>query len=275
VEKVPENKQQKWWQTQTMDSVTAISRDSKPQPKGAPNEPGREHHSSTGQGMSTPNPSSSSRQPPQNGPARKHNKKKSRSSWKAGFKSTPSSPSQPNLEPRSIVMPDLSYGANMNSTSSTITNNHNILGNTPLTTNMPSRTNCSQQVQLDKEDKENVPPQTLNPMVDTSIKDSDSNNINTKITTAITGKGPSTPRKNEFLQNLDIQLIKLQREEERGQGSPTGPKDTKQASGTPNGSKPGSTKVFDHELSQLLKTPAPAVAPSGGEGSQGTLMWYA
>ncbi|KAF9132410.1 hypothetical protein BGW39_000198 [Mortierella sp. 14UC] len=220
--------------------------------------------------MSSPNPASPSRQPPQNGPARKHNKKKSRSSWKAGFKSTPSSPSQANLEPRSTALPELSYGTNMNS--STSTNNHNTLENIPLTTTTPNRMNRNPQAQLVNEGKENRPPQSSNLTVDTSIKDGDTNDISTKTTTAKTGKGPSTPRKNEFLQNLDIQLIKLQREEERGQGSPSGSKDTKQTNGTPNGSKSGaSAKVFDHELSQLLKTSAP-VAPGGGEGSQAALI---
>ncbi|KAF9904768.1 hypothetical protein EC991_002338 [Linnemannia zychae] len=212
--------------------------------------------------MSTPNPASPSRQPPQNGPARKHNKKKSRSSWKAGFKSTPSSPSQSNLEPRSTTLPELSYG----------TNNHNTLENTPSITSTPNRTNRNPQVQLDNEDKENRPPQSSALIVGTSIKDGDTNNIGTKATTAATGKGPSTPRKNDFLQNLDIQLIKLQREEERGQGPSSASKDTKQINGVSNSSKSGgSTKVFDHELSQILKTPAPAVAPGDGESSQDDL----
>ncbi|KAG9061877.1 hypothetical protein KI688_007028 [Linnemannia hyalina] len=251
--------------------------------------------------MSTPNPASPSRQP-QNGPppTRKHNKKKSRSSWKAGFKSTPSSPSQSNLDGRSTApaapLTELSYATNTNTnintkanSSTASTNNYITLEHTPLTTsvlsndinnsnNIQSRANRNPQLITDNpEGKENrSPPQTqllTNLKVDTSTKESyTSSNITTTTTTTTTataGKGPSTPRKNEFLQNLDIQLIKLQREEERGQGSPSSSKDTKQTNGTPSVTKPGSSiKVFDHELSQLLKTPAPSVAPVGGEGSQ-------
>ncbi|KAF9139061.1 hypothetical protein BGX30_008423 [Mortierella sp. GBA39] len=248
--------------------------------------------------MSTPNPASPSRQP-QNGPppTRKHNKKKSRSSWKAGFKSTPSSPSQSNLDGRSTApaapLTELSYGTNTNTNANTnangstaSTNNYSTLENTPLTTSAlsndinssQSRTNRNSQLITDNlEGKENrPPPQTQLPAnlkVGTSVKESHtSSNITTTTTATKTGtadKGPPTPRKNEFLQNLDIQLIKLQREEERGQGSPPSSKDTKQTNGTPSVTKSGSsTKVFDHELSQLLKTPAPSVASVGGEGSQ-------
>ncbi|KAG0072667.1 hypothetical protein BGZ89_004253 [Linnemannia elongata] len=254
--------------------------------------------------MSTPNPASPSRQP-QNGPPppRKHNKKKSRSSWKAGFKSTPSSPLQSNLDGRSTgstaPLTELSYGTNINtnvntniSGSTASTNNYSTLETAPLTTstlsndinsnnnNSQSRTSRNPQSTSDNpEGKENrsLPQSQLptNLKVDTSIKESKtSNNITTTATittatTAIAGKGSSTPRKNEFLQNLDIQLIKLQREEERGQGSPSSSKDSKQTNGTPSATKSGSsTKVFDHELSQLLKTPAPSVVPASGEGSQ-------
>ncbi|KAG0380229.1 hypothetical protein BGX24_009460 [Mortierella sp. AD032] len=221
--------------------------------------------------MSTPSPASPSRQPPQNGPPRKHNKKKSRSSWKAGFKSTPSSPSQTNLEVRPTTLAELSYGTTMNSNNNTNTNNYNTLENTLLPTGIPNnRTNRNPQVHLDNEGKENRPPQSANLTVDTSTKDSNTNNTRTTIaTTTSAAKGPSTPRKKEFLQNLDIQLIKLQREEEHGPGSVSVSKDAKQNNGTPSTSKSGnSTKVFDHELSQLLKTPAPVVAPGGGEGSK-------
>ncbi|OAQ26303.1 hypothetical protein K457DRAFT_699154 [Linnemannia elongata AG-77] len=201
--------------------------------------------------MSTPNPASPSRQP-QNGPPppRKHNKKKSRSSWKAGFKSTPSSPLQSNLDGRSTgstaPLTELSYGTNTNtnvntniSGSTASTNNYSTLEMAPLTTSTPSndinsnnnnsqsRTSRNPQSTSDNpEGRENrsLPQSQLptNLKVDTSIKESKtSNNITTTATTttattAIAGKGSSTPRKNEFLQNLDIQLIKLQREEERG-----------------------------------------------------------
>ncbi|KAG0216879.1 hypothetical protein BGX33_011909 [Mortierella sp. NVP41] len=252
--------------------------------------------------MSTQNPASPSRQP-QNGPARKHGKKKSRSSWKAGSKSTPSSPSQTNVEGRSTALTELSYGTNINSSNSgagRINNvndsvntnihssvnaiNHNTLENTQLATSTPNRTNRNPQSHSDREGKENRPPQSQpsNLKLDTTIKDTNANSNNTATMTTTTAttasKGASTPRKNEFLQNLDIQLIKLQREEERGQGSPPGTKDTKQVNGTPSASKSGSsTKVFDHELSLLLKTPAPTAptAPAapvgGGENSQDDL----
>jgi hypothetical protein len=180
----------------------------------------------------------------------------------------------------------LSYGNTNFSCTSTSTNNYNSFENTlPTTTSTPSnnnnqsRTDHNSQPLLEKDDKENRPPQPQQPSnlkVDTSVKDNNTNSNSTTTTTiantTTVGKGPSTPRKNEFLQNLDIQLIKLQREEERGQGSPSGSKDAKQTNGTPSASRSGSsTKVFDHELSQLLKAPAPTVAAVGGEGSQGTL----
>lgn len=247
--------------------------------------------------MSTPNPASPSRQPQNGPPPRKHNKKKSRSSWKAGFKSTPSSPSHSNLvEGRSttatVHLTESSYSNTNTSCTATSTNNYNTLENTPLTTtstlsnnNNQSRTNHDPQSLLEKDGKDSWSPQPQQPSnlkVDTSIKDNNTNNNGTTTTTAAAtaavGKGPSTPRKNEFLQNLDIQLIKLQREEDRGQGSPSGSKDTKHINGVPSAARSGSsTKVFDHELSQLLKTSAPTVAPVGGEGSQGIsrvfLLW--
>ncbi|KAF9922434.1 hypothetical protein FBU30_007440 [Linnemannia zychae] len=219
--------------------------------------------------MSTTNPASPSRQL-QNGPARKHGKKKSRSSWKAGFKSTPSSPSQTNLEGRSTVLAELSYNINVSSNANT--NNQNANEITPLTISTPSKTNRTiQKPHIDMEGSENRPPQSLssNLKVNTSIKDVDTNSTTAATTSS---KGTTTPRKNEFLQNLDIQLIKLQREEERGQGSTLGPKDTKLVNGTPSASKSGNaTKVFDHELSQLLNAPAPGSTSSGGESSQDDL----
>ena len=224
--------------------------------------------------MSAPNPASPSRQPqqhlqPQGGPTRKHGKKKSRSSWKAGFKSTPSSPSQTHLDGRTTALAELPYAS---------TTDHNKLEHAPLTTDTPGMTNRNPQTHSDREGKENRPPpqsQPSNPKLDASIKDNKTNDINTTktigtaTTVTSTGKGASMPRKTEFLQNLDIQLIKLQREE-GGQGTPSGSKDTKPTSEIPSVPKSGNPgKVFDHELSQLLK--APASVPSGsGENSQGT-----
>ncbi|KAF9153357.1 hypothetical protein BG015_003593 [Linnemannia schmuckeri] len=247
--------------------------------------------------MSTPNPASPSRQPQNGPPPRKHGKKKSRSSWKAGFKSTPSSPSQFGLDGRSTsataTLTELSYGSTNTNTNTNIdssnasTTNFSTPENTPLKTstlsndnnNTQSRTNRNPQSLSDNpENKENRLSQfqQLSSLkVDTSIKDNNIDKCTTTATTTTTTttttatKGPSTPRKNEFLQNLDIQLIKLQREEERVQGSSSGSKDVKQTNGMPSASKSGSsTKVFDHELSQLLKTTAPTVAPIGGDDSQ-------
>ncbi|KAF8949253.1 hypothetical protein BGZ47_007963 [Haplosporangium gracile] len=245
--------------------------------------------------MSTPNPASPSRQLQNGSSPRKHGKKKSRSSWKAGFKSTPSSPSQSGLDGRSAAatatLTELSYGNTNTNTnigsSNASTNNFSTLENTLLKTSTLSNGNNSTQSGTNRnpqslsdnpENKENRLSQFQQPSslkVGTSIKDNNTDKSTTTTTTTTTttittaGKGSSTPRKNDFLQNLDIQLIKLQQEEERGQGPPSGSKDVKQTNGMPSASKPGSsTKVFDHELSQLLKTPAPTVAPVGGDGSQ-------
>ncbi|KAI8597991.1 eukaryotic membrane protein family-domain-containing protein [Dissophora ornata] len=86
--------------------------------------------------MSAQRPSSPTRLTP-NGPSKKHGKKKSRNSWKAGFKSTPSSPSQSTLDTHSSVLTEITAKTiNINSESSNInisnSNNNNssrIIGN--------------------------------------------------------------------------------------------------------------------------------------------------
>jgi hypothetical protein len=87
----------------------------------------------------------------------------------------------------------------------------------------------------------------------------------------ISNSGTPTSRSTDFLENLDIQLIKLQRDEERSQQSASigVGKEIKYPSNASSLSKAtGANKVFDHELSQILKTPTPAI--TGSEGSQGT-----
>jgi len=75
------------------------------------------------------------------------------------------------------------------------------------------------------------------------------------------------PRKNEFLQNLDLELMKLQRDDERGpQGSLSGSKYVSRSSSI---SKASAGRVFDHELGQMLKTPAPTLNGSESEHSKG------
>lgn len=217
-------------------------------------------------------PPSPARQQP-SGAARKHGKKKARNSWKAGFNSTPSSPSQSTVDTRPSALSELT--PNVNQINNTINNpsfkstkqqdsysaHSNAFSPTDAAAN-PCRPSTIVETALERLNKDERQPQSQNqgkPVE--SVKDS-----------AIpTSTGTSTSRSAEFLQNLDIQLIKLQRDEERSQQSAsTGiSKEIKYPSGTSSISKAGgSSKVFDHELSQMLKAPTPAIA--GSESSQGT-----
>ncbi|KAF9347907.1 hypothetical protein BGX26_000654 [Mortierella sp. AD094] len=198
---------------------------------------------------------------PPNGPARKHGKKKSRNSWKAGFKSTPSSPSQSTIDARPSILSEMTANANhISNNANNINNNYNIsLSNSHP---KPSRTIDNTHVGLERENRESGIPQSLH--------------HGTLESPVHEGVGPSigatSPRKNEFLQSLDIQLSKLQRGEERSQqNSPAGgTKDAKHPSASSSASRAGgATKVFERELSQLLKTSAPALP--GSETSQDDL----
>ncbi|KAG0311358.1 hypothetical protein BGZ99_010228 [Dissophora globulifera] len=91
--------------------------------------------------MSSPNPSSPTRPAPTPiGPARKHNKKKSRNSWKAGSKSTPSSPSQSTLDTRLSVLAQITPSnlniANNNITHTVSNNNNNDVAKATLPTQL-------------------------------------------------------------------------------------------------------------------------------------------
>ncbi|KAG0361232.1 hypothetical protein BG005_008898 [Podila minutissima] len=138
--------------------------------------------------MTTPTASSS--QP--HGPARKHGKKKSRTSWKAGFSSTPSSPSQ-SIESRPSDLNSLNH----------VNSNHPHNSKT----NMISDTIGSDQVLrnragavvLGNHGKENTPPLA-------------------NISKSVSGNAGS--KENEFLQCLDKQLSKLGEERlENGGGN--------------------------------------------------------
>ncbi|KAF9987173.1 hypothetical protein BGZ65_004815 [Modicella reniformis] len=196
------------------------------------------------------------------GPARKHGKKKSRNSWKAAFKSTPSSPSQAGRDTRPSVLSELTPNVNPvnNSASNPTPNNtkhqdsYSALPSTLSSTDAitkPCRPIATEPVieRLNKDERQLQSQSQGKPMV--SIKD-----------ITVTSTGTSAPRNTEFLQNLDIQLIKLQRDEERSQQSSTGgSKEIKYPSGTSSISKAsGANKVFEHELSQILKTPSQAIA---------------
>ncbi|KAF9109449.1 hypothetical protein BGX27_007595 [Mortierella sp. AM989] len=219
--------------------------------------------------MSTPtlsSPAQQQQQPQQqqqqqqqtNAPARKHGKKKSRNSWKAGFKSTPSSPSQSTLDSRPSILSEMTANSNhITNNTNNISNNYNIL----LSNTLPkaSRDMDNTQAGLERENRESQPLQHA--ILVTPVREGSGPSI-----------GATSPMKSEFLQSLDIQLSKLQRSDERSQQtSPVGgSKDIKYPSATSSASKAGgATKVFERELNQLLKTSAPAL--TGSESSQDDL----
>ncbi|KAF9433778.1 hypothetical protein BGZ76_008995 [Entomortierella beljakovae] len=90
------------------------------------------------------------------------------------------------------------------------------------------------------------------------------------------GLGVTQPIGNEFLQNLDIQLSKLQRSDDQTvqhESSGGASKDVKHMSATSSISKAGgATNAFGLELNQLLKTSTPALP--GSESSQALLDDY-
>ncbi|KAG0363944.1 hypothetical protein BGZ54_007933 [Gamsiella multidivaricata] len=211
--------------------------------------------------MSTPAPPSSARQQPA-GPAKKHGKKKSRNSWKAGFKSTPSSPSQSAVDTRTAGLSETNMNTNVNHPNS----------NTLVTSNSNLKTTIAQSNSLSSKNMVAKPSQLMENSQHSSGQDhkenrnphsplSNESEVLNKNTTSSTGA--TTPKKNDFLQSLDIQLIKLQRSEERGQQSPpAGNMDIKYNSVASNvSSTGGSSKVFEHELSQILKAPTSTVQP--------------
>ncbi|KAF9290142.1 hypothetical protein BGZ68_007845 [Mortierella alpina] len=209
-------------------------------------------------------PPLNTRHPP-HGPARKHGKKKSRTSWKAGFNSTPSSPSQSALDTRPPTLKDISDASNQTATKHTEANKGNIHHNDdppqPTTTAAATSTSSKEvaQASSEKDNKENRPPPLLSPG---HIEPPRSDNL-----TSI--PHITTPRKSEFLQSLDLELIKLQRDDERGtQGSLSGSKYVSRSSSI---SKASAGRVFDHELGQMLKTPAPTLSGSEPEHSKDDL----
>ncbi|KAF8984852.1 hypothetical protein BGZ46_006794 [Entomortierella lignicola] len=215
--------------------------------------------------MSTPTPSSPVRQQPQipqqqqqlNGPARKHGKKKSRNSWKTSFKSTPSSP-QASIEARSSVLSEMtSNSSHTTSNANNATINYNIPLNPLLKINKTTDTSQSYQ---ERENKENTLPQPLhNGSLESSVQDSSNSGI-----------GGASSRKDQFLQNLDIQLSKLQERSQQNSPIGVGSKDIKYTSGSSTASKAGgATKGLERELNHLLNTSAPALP--GSESSQDDL----
>ncbi|KAG0036189.1 hypothetical protein BGZ82_004567 [Podila clonocystis] len=127
--------------------------------------------------MTTPTASSS--QP--HAPARKHGKKKSRTSWKAGFNSTPSSPSQ-SIESRPSALNSLNH---FNSSKPYISKINMIPD--PIGSDQVLRNRAGVSV-FGNRGKENTPP-----LANTS------NSL----------PGNAGSKENEFLQNLDKQLSKL------------------------------------------------------------------
>lgn len=216
-------------------------------------------------------PPSPARQQP-SGAARKHNKKKTRNSWKTSFNSTPSSPSQSTVDTRPSALSELTPNqvnsntiSNPSFKSTKQQDGHSVHSSALSSTDAaakPSRPSTIVETaaveRLNKDERQSQSQSQGKPVV--SAKDG-----------TLPSTGTSTPRSAEFLQNLDIQLVKLQRDEERSQQSTlTGvSKEIKYPSGTSSISKAGgSSKVFDHELSQMLKAPTPTIA--GAESSQGT-----
>ncbi|KAF9918873.1 hypothetical protein BX616_004825 [Lobosporangium transversale] len=216
-----------------------------------------------------------------NGPAKKHGKKKSRNSWKAGFKSTPSSPQHSSVDTRSSALTERKEYTSAQS----ITNSHNInyshRNAAPYSYSKASIADSSLsltrgrdnfQIEAGQVNKTSEPAQhrTLqqkahqfqeeyNLYEKPELPQSDISQV---------AKGTATPRQSEFLQNLDIQLIKLQQEEHGPQNPMESNKDNiKSKSGCSSLSKAtGPTKVFEHELTQILKVPEATI--NGPESSQ-------
>ncbi|KAG0035228.1 hypothetical protein BGZ81_011272 [Podila clonocystis] len=127
--------------------------------------------------MTTPTASSS--QP--HGPARKHGKKKSRTSWKAGFNSTPSSPSQ-SIESRPSTLNSLNHFISSQPYNSKV----NMIPD-PIGSDQVLRNRAGVTV-FGNHGKENTPPLAK---------------------TSKSLPGNTASKENEFLQNLDKQLSKL------------------------------------------------------------------
>ncbi|KAG0258229.1 hypothetical protein BG011_003420 [Mortierella polycephala] len=206
------------------------------------------------------------RHPPNNGPARKHGKKKSRTSWKAGFKSTPSSPSQSAIDTRPSILTEMDTkraNSNINSNnngSSIYTAHDQPISALNRAATIPSRNAPQESARTDKENM--LQQQRPSLQQDLSVKDN--------VTLIAPGKGAPLIRKIDFLQNLDNQLIKLQRQDDRSQHNPMSSSiDGKTVSGVSSLSTSNS-KVFEHEISQMLKTPVPSTIP-GPESSPALL----
>ncbi|CAO3574695.1 unnamed protein product [Mortierella alpina] len=205
-------------------------------------------------------PPLTTRQPP-HGPARKHGKKKSRTSWKAGFSSTPSSPSQSALDTRPTTLKDISDASNQTATKHTGTNSGRTCRNDDspqqtMTLGSASTSSMKAAQAGSENDKENRLPSLLPP----------GHTEPPRIGNLTPISHATMPRKNEFLQSLDLELIKLQRDDERGpQGSLSGSKYVSRSSSV---SKASAGRVFDHELGQMLKTPAPTLNGSEPEHSK-------
>ncbi|KAG0097916.1 hypothetical protein BGZ93_001661 [Podila epicladia] len=137
--------------------------------------------------MATPTASSAQT----HGPARKHGKKKSRTSWKAGFNSTPSSPSQ-SIESRPSELNSLNHFNSNHPCNSKIIMISDTIGGDQILRNRAGA------IVLGNNGKENTPPLANN-------SKSLSGNISSK--------------ENEFLQCLDKQLSKLGEERLENDGS--------------------------------------------------------
>ncbi|KAF9183786.1 hypothetical protein BGZ51_002455 [Haplosporangium sp. Z 767] len=212
--------------------------------------------------MSTIDTAPARHPPNNNGPARKHGKKKSRTSWKAGFKSTPSSPSQSAIDTRHSILTEMdTKRANININSNNNGNSIYTTHDQPMSamnraTTIHSKNAPQESARVDKENMLQQQRPAL--QQEQSVKDN--------VTLITPSKAASPIRKNDFLQNLDNQLIKLQRQDDRSPHNPMSTsKDSKPVSGASSLSK-SSSKVFEHEISQMLKTSVPSTIP----GSEST-----
>ncbi|GJJ69204.1 transmembrane anterior posterior transformation protein 1 [Entomortierella parvispora] len=179
------------------------------------------------------------------GPAKKHGKKKSRTSWKAGFNSTPSSPAQNILEGRLPVLTDISnlrsaFASDLGTSTKQIP--EHTQQKDSRTECSPLKDDCPQSVENGEKPYQRINSERLQP------------------------KDRRNTHKNEFLQTLDNQLTKIRREDDRGKKYlPPDNNDAKLSSRNGSMSKAGgSIKMLEQELSELLKPPASAasVAPS-------------
>jgi len=190
---------------------------------------------------------SPSRQP--GGPAKRHSKKKSRTSWKAGFNSTPSSPAQNGLEGRLSVLTDIS---NLRST---------------FTSDLST---SSKQIP-ERGPQKDFPTQT-NPLQDDRPQSVGNAEKPQQWTTSerLPPKEKNSTHKSEFLQTLDSQLTKIQQEDDRvKKPQPSDHNEAKLLSRTGSlGKSGGSIKILEQELSELLKAPTPTGPSSEGQGSK-------